>query len=215
MLSIIAELYNPKQIDSQRRVDLIQILTLLTILWLYSYIVVDRIAVLLGNRAHTDSFSDLSVIEIVSALLFAPVIEEVVGRTCLSGKPSHAWGLPLMLLFCTITFKSLGVGFLLVSFMAILVLSILMIRKRVLAFIFRIHYNKTFYFVSIVFAISHFFVIDEGVNLYSKIVLVLVAYLPLSLIFGYIRVKYGLVYSIFAHMLNNVAVLSINLILYS
>ncbi|ELR69056.1 hypothetical protein C900_05445 [Fulvivirga imtechensis AK7] len=205
---------SPTAIKGEQPINWLEIFALLAIQLGFSYLVVDQIGLFFGNKSHTTSFMDLSSIEIVSAILLAPFIEEVCFRSFLSGKAKHAWGLPLMLFVATLAFKHLGIIFLLFAFLIIVTVTVLLTKKRTQVFLLRKHYNKTFFFTCVIFALCHLGVIDDNVNPVAGFFLILMAFIPISLIFGYIRIKYGLMYSIITHSLNNIAVLSLNLLIY-
>jgi hypothetical protein len=202
MISLITKL-NPSTLKQEtfKAKELFNFILLLA----FVYFITDPISTFFGDTSHTKTFGDFDLIGIFSALMFAPVIEEVTFRMHLSGQKKHAWGVLLMLVTFTLFMK---LGWALV---ALLLFGgfIFIYYDEFAEFISVRYYNPVFYITAFLFSLAHINNIDSHILLHYKIIIIL-TYLPIGIYFGYIRKKYGLVMAILAHSFYNLSVLTLN-----
>lgn len=175
-----------------------------SVLLCYIYIITDPIGALLGISSQTQSFKDFDISGILRVLILAPIIEEVFFRTHLSGQRKHAWGVLLMVIPLSFIFNIGWALIILLLFGGFVIL----LYDKFSEFISEKFFNSVFYISSLLFAFAHYYQIDA--ELYGKLVIIIIAYLPIGLYFGYVRKKYGLTIAICTHSLLNFSVLAIN-----
>ncbi len=186
---------------------LLNIRELLFFLMLLSYIflITDPIGILLGITSHTQTFKDFHFQGLFRVLVLAPVLEETFFRIHLSGEKKHAWGVLLMAIPLSLTFNFGWVLIILLLFGGFIILYY----DEFSNFISVRFFNPIFYITSLIFAITHYHQIDTEM-FYGKIIVILIAYLPIGIYFGYIRKKYGFIAVIIVHSLYNFSILTIN-----
>jgi hypothetical protein len=179
----------------------------------YAYLIADPLSAYFDARGYQTSFTNTNGHIILFSVLVTPFIEELIFRTHLSGRREDKWSLPVMIsVFLYIFFD---VNLYVISLILVIgMASIIFFNKKVSMFFLDRYFNYTFLFTSLGFALAHFSIVDIEI-VPIKILILLVSYLPISLYFGYIRKKYGLMWSIGAHSLNNFTLILFNTIIYA
>jgi membrane protease YdiL (CAAX protease family) len=159
-----------------------------------------------------DTFGNISSLALLSALVFAPIIEEIIFRTHLSGRSIHSWSLLLML--CAVLIANFNHNrTVMIVFFFILVPAMILVlfSTKAMMFIFRKYFNYTFYITALLFSLMHFTAVNKDVQSWSQSLgITLFAFFPVAIVFGLVRRKYGLVFSILTHCINNILVLTLN-----
>jgi membrane protease YdiL (CAAX protease family) len=171
------------------------------------------IQIFLEVNIDLDTFSNSSVIKVISALLIAPVVEEIIFRTHLGNKDWNAWFIYLMLIVVAAVFWNIsrimsGSIFVLISFLLIIT-----VKNKGPKLIFNKYFAWIFFLTAILFSLVHIQIVHEALGSSSyrlSIAVTLVSFLPVGIIFGLIRMKFGLPQSILFHGLNNLIALSLN-----
>ncbi|MBS9523749.1 CPBP family intramembrane metalloprotease [Litoribacter alkaliphilus] len=194
-----------------------QFYTLVIILFItkliYTYMVSDVIAMKLGVGGFDKSFAQMDQLSIVSALLIAPVVEELLFRFHLSGKRSHAYFFLISLAALYLIFFEYWFIYL---FTAAVFIACLMWESKKTPdnpLLSRPFYLIIFVMTAIIFSALHF-VNVEAENKLLALFMVIFALTPSALFFGYVRYKKGLKYSMIIHSLSNLAILSLNGLIY-
>jgi hypothetical protein len=65
------------------------------------------------------------------------------------------------------------------------------------------HFNVFVFSSAIIFAIIHVNTLDDIDSIFIKILLCLIAYIPVAIYLTYVRVRYGFIYAILAHAFLN------------
>lgn len=203
-------------IDLKNKIDS-QFLKILAIAFLaeiaFTYLISDPIAMRLGVTGFDDTFSTVDNFSIWSALLIAPIIEELLFRFHLSGKREHAYCflIPLfitMLVFITYWYFCL-IG---------AIIFLVFIRGEAYKFPEKKELSSTlFYTIFIITAVmfsSLHYVNIVVENEMLAIFLVIIALTPSALLFGYVRYKKGLLYAIVFHSLSNLTTFILNDLIY-
>ncbi|MCC9138791.1 type II CAAX prenyl endopeptidase Rce1 family protein [Pontibacter silvestris] len=202
-------LLNPKQIriESPRIGEVINFVIII----IYVYLVADPISKMLGASVQTESIHSFSNIELLIAIILAPIYEEIIFRTHLSGERKHFWSILIIIVILVVVFNNLGLFFIIpvATFFIVIIFNY----QKFFNFAIEKHFNITFYVTSVLFAVVHYQNIDVDSPI-KKIVILLLTYVPISIYFGYIRKKYGLLSSITVHSINNLLILYINSLVY-
>jgi hypothetical protein len=180
-------------------------LLLFSLLMSYIYLITDPIAALLNITSHTQTFKDFHYKGLFSVLIIAPIVEEVLFRIHLSGQKKHAWGVLLMAIPLSLVFHFAWILIIVLLFGGFIILYY----DEFSNFISVRFFNYVFYFTGFIFALSHYNQIDAEMY-YGKFIIILIAYFPIGLYFGYIRKKYGFVTGIVIHSFYNFSILAIN-----
>lgn len=175
----------------------------------YIYIITDPIGTLLGISSHEQSFGDFDMSGILRILIIAPLIEEIFFRIHLSGQKNHAWGGVLMLIPLSLMFNLGWLIIILLLFGGFIIL----FYDKFSEFISEKYFNQVFFISSFLFALAHFHQIDAE-TIFGRFLIIIIAYLPMGIYFGYVRKKYGLAIVICIHSFFNFTVLIINSLIY-
>jgi len=184
-------------------------LLIFTGLLCYIYIITDPIGTLFGISSHEQTFGDFDMSGILRILIFAPLIEEVFFRIHLSGQKKHAWGVLLMLIPLSLIFNLGWIIIILLLFGGFVIL----FYDKFSEFISEKYFNPVFFISSFLFALAHFHQIDAE-TFFGRFLIIIIAYLPIGIYFGYVRKKYGLAIVICTHSFFNFSVLTINSLIY-
>lgn len=144
------------------------------------------------------------------AIIIAPIVEECIFRLPLKSPRTLMVYLFIFLGFVIFIiteyfFPSSGTLITAISGISLGVLFVYLLSQNGILKIFsnRNNYPMFFYLIAIIFAFIHIFNFDlDYVVWWKGPVLVLPQFL-LALVLGYIRIRFGLIYSIFIHALNN------------
>ncbi|MGF1587046.1 MAG: type II CAAX prenyl endopeptidase Rce1 family protein [Bacteroidales bacterium] len=74
-------------------------------------------------------------------------------------------------------------------------------------------FKHVFFLSSFLFALAHFHQIDAE-TIFERLLIIIIAYFPIGIYFGYVRMKSGLPIVICMHSLLNFSVLAINSLIY-
>ena len=193
---------------------------MLVVSLLIGYLIADPVKKYYGISAtNNPTFFNTSSIRITSAIFFAPIIEEILHRGFLSVKGKFLWSFLLSLVFMGTQAIILDYKFLAFIYFGLFICLLFSLiysknASRTIVLIFRNHFSMYFYFVVIAFSISHFSDIQNEIGMIDKITILVISYFPDAVILGYLRLKFGLKYSILFHALTNLGVLSINTMVY-
>lgn len=204
---MIEELYKP--IHFKKLYTLV--FTLLGIL-IINYLVSDPISRMLEIPIFTRGFNDLSSSQKWSAIIIAPIVEEVVFRNHLKINRKSVLTLSLIPIFGVITFYELGNFVVYIG----LILAVLLFVFVVKFFHFlntQIGYRITFFLSSLCFCLMHLNIIGTK-WIWSGLFICVISYFPLAMALGYFRVRYGLPIAMLSHALNNFLILILNPIVY-
>lgn len=180
----------------------------IAILVAYGVVITDPICSHLGAEGHKVTISEKSLTGILSAVIFAPIIEEFIFRNALSGEKKHTWSCILLL------FPFFLIHFYFGLILTLTGLAYLGVKHDTISQIMTGKYfNHMFFFSALAFSFSHLLVIDTN-SFLSKTLIVAIVFVPLGLYFGYVRKKYGLSYAIITHSAYNILILVSNSILY-
>lgn len=171
----------------------------------YIYIITDPIASFFGISSNEQVFNDYELKGIIRVLIIAPILEELLFRIHLSGQRNHAWGSLLMIIPISLIFNLGWIIIILLLFGGFIVL----FYEKFSEIISDKFFNLVFYISSFLFALAHFPVIDAN-TIYGRFLIIIIAYFPIGIYFGYMRKKYGLSISVCTHSLLNFSVLAIN-----
>jgi hypothetical protein len=179
----------------------------------YTYLVADVIAVLLGVGGFDQSFGQMDNLSIWSALLIAPVIEELLFRFHLSGKRYHGCFFLIPLISLMIVFRELWFfGLLAISlFLGYMIWDSKKYPEK--ANLSKGMFYTIFILTAIIFAALHYGNV-EAENQLMAIGMVVIAITPASLLYGYIRYKKGLQYSMAVHGISNFTIITLNGLIY-
>ncbi len=180
---------------------------------IYIYIIASPISNNLQASMPIITFHQLNIIEALSILIIAPVVEEILFRIHLSGKKKHIWAIFLMVLSSV---------FMLIPDLFVWILIIILLfggffllyYEEISSILAGRFFNHLFYFSSVLFAMVHFHQVDAN-HILIKILVIIMFFFPLGIYFGYMRKRYGLASSILAHSFYNLSVLVINSLVYS
>tara|TARA_B100000378_G_scaffold68420_1_gene51538 strand:- start:2064 stop:2702 length:639 start_codon:yes stop_codon:yes gene_type:complete len=169
---------------------------------IFALFISDPLLRVIGIDFRNYTFKRMQTTQIISAFVLAPIIEEIIFRTHLSFKQSHHFGVLLFTIACSLQFRHQGWFYLSIFGVIFLLISFLYEKSHVIISIK--HPRITFWFTSVVFCFFHFPYLSEyDLNLLTKVGLLLLGYLPLSLYLGYLRKSQGLIFSIMAHSFFN------------
>ena len=146
---------------------------------------------------------------IIFAVLLAPIIEESLFRLLLVFNKRNLFYFFVMCVGLFITFLVRESYFKLFLFILLSLISIIIYFyfEVIKSFLVK-NYRCFFYFIVVLFAVLHLFNFNgiNSHNLFVAIILV-VPQIILGLILGYLRIKYGIAYSILFHAIVNLSVL--------
>ncbi|WP_291783874.1 CPBP family glutamic-type intramembrane protease [Cecembia sp.] len=183
------------------------------IIFCYQYILIDPIAIKLEIGGLDKGFSNSDSIDILSALLLAPVLEELLSRGFLSGKRKHFIFLfiqPLlgMLIFGTYWWLFLGIGF---GFL------VWIIHERNQrpddVYLSSALFYASFIFTTLVFTILHVGNVESS-SIALDWTFTILGILPAAILFGWVRYQAGLAFSMLTHGIFNLLTISLNEIIY-
>ena len=166
-----------------------------------------------GAQGYQTSFTNTNGHIILFSVVVTPFIEELIFRTHLSGRREDIWSLPVMI--CVLLYIFFDINLYIMSVILLTGLAgIIFFNKRISMFFLDRYFNYTFLFTSAGFALAHFGMVDIEI-VHIKVLILFVSYFPISLYYGYIRKKYGLIWSIGTHSLNNFTLILFNTIIYA
>jgi len=196
-----------------KRKDVIRYLLLLLCIVLFTSFVIDPIlAYYLDVTGAKDTFISLTSLETISAIIIAPVIEEIIFRTHLSFKRKHFYGIFFLIVYVGIIFNT----FVVVTFIfvAAVLLFVLIFYEQTLKIVIVKNQKLTFFATSILFGCSHFFLLDAyDFGFFLKFTVLMLYYLPIAFLLGKIRKNHKLIFPMAAHSLYNVLTLFVNTII--
>lgn len=184
--------------------DLIIFLSLL----IYINFIASPIISLLESYS-SQAYGDFDVKELIMILIIAPFIEEISFRTHLSGDKKQAWG-ALLMFFVFLFFLKIWWGIVIFLLFGGF---IILLYDEFAELICKKYYNLVFFLSSFLFGLAHINQIDSDLILF-KLLFIVTLYFPISIYFGYVRKKLGLIFAIGAHSLYNFSALVINSLIY-
>lgn len=179
----------------------------LIIIGLFNKFFVDPLALLMGITPDLINFSDISQSQLWSALLLAPIIEELVFRNHLKLDKKQFYTAALIPLAVSMVFN-LSSWVIIISI--IVGILILVFSNKLISFLREdIWYKILFVVTALMFSFMHFPAIEND-NLYSRVLIVLLAFFPLACLLGFIRIKVGLAAAMVAHSMANLLTMLLN-----
>ncbi|WP_215225412.1 CPBP family glutamic-type intramembrane protease [Echinicola shivajiensis] len=180
---------------------------------LYSFFIVDPIAMYFGVNGFDVSFKNSSIERILGTLFFAPILEELIFRGYLSGYRKHY----LFVVIQIVLFCMLYVQWILwILFFSALLIGAFF-RERIIRRNNIFVSNKLFYisilFSSILFSLTHLKEINAE-TMENGLIMSITAFFPGALFFMFIRYKKGIIPAILVHFLLNFFVLFLNTFIY-
>lgn len=183
------------------------------IIFCYQYLLIDPLAIQMGIGGMDLGFSNSNSLTIISALLIAPILEELLSRGFLSGKREHFWFFFLQPILGAFIFKEFWWFFLGTGLVVLVWILREEQKKTEDNYISRSLFYFSFIFTALFFTILHYDNI-ESQSLVFKLSFTFAAILPGALLFGWIRYQRGLRYSMAAHALFNLFTITLNEWLY-
>lgn len=183
------------------------------IVFCYEYLLVDPIAMQLGVGGLDKGFSNSDNIDILSVLVLAPILEELISRGFLSGKREHFGFIFIQPIIGMVVFKEfwwvfMGIG------LAFLVWVIHEQNKRPDdVYLSSPLFYASFVFTTLFFTIMHIGNVESS-SLALNWIFTFAGILPAAIFFGWVRYQVGLGYSMLAHAVFNFLTISLNEILY-
>ena len=175
---------------------------------LYNYLVVDQFSFYFGLEGAERSFSSLSFVAILSAILVAPALEEALFRWVLLKGDRMKFYIYMLFSICILFFINSYFGcVLLISFFCLLL--VVNKLKSESDFLFKVF----LVIAALTFSVVHIPVVDAP-RLWVGFLIALMAFFPIGLFFSFSRIRFGLKYSILVHSLYNLLILGINEIVY-
>lgn len=203
--------------QGENKLDQIKILRLFIIstiiIFCYQYLLIDPLAIKMGVGGMDIGFSNSDNLTIISALLLAPILEELFSRGFLTGKRNHFWFFFLQPLIGAFMFKEFSWFFLGTGLLFLVVLLWEQHRDPEQNYISRSLFYFSFLFAALFFTLLHYENI-ESQSLEITLAFTFAAILPAALLFGWIRFQGGLRYSMTAHALFNLITITLNELLY-
>lgn len=186
-------------------------LAIFVLILISNFLIGDPLSSYLGAEAYTKGMLQLSNVELLSALVLAPVLEELIFRTHLTQNKKFQFTIPIMIIVAVISLSAYG-QWVLVMGVVIFFVTIYFLSKS--------KFEHTRYFVALFFGTALIFTLMHMPNFHSRsttgdLIIALVSLFPMAVFFGYMRFKYGLVFSILTHSINNLLVLGLNTIFYN
>lgn len=174
----------------------------------YNFLIVDSFTIYFNLSNGMKTLTTSSLITLLSAILFAPLIEESIFRLAIIQNNNFKYYIYLVVSICILLFIEAYSGILLV-----IVFSSLFLIKTKFKNENENHFNLFLIIAAITFSIVHLPVINAS-SLSINVFMALIAFLPIGLFLSYIRVSYGIQGSIISHSIYNLLTLAINEIIY-
>ncbi len=174
----------------------------------YNFLIIDSITIYFNLSNGIKTITTSSLITLLSAILFAPLIEEFVFRWSLNRNDDVKYYIYLLVSVCILFFVETYFGILLFT-----IFSYLFSFKYKFKTESKIHFNLFLFSAAISFCIVHIPVINAP-TLSINIFMALITFLPIGLFFSYIRVCIGLREAIISHSIYNLLTLAINEVIY-
>lgn len=182
----------------------------------YQYLFVDHIAHYFGDTLYKKKINFHEYDIWISAIILAPIIEEALFRLPLTEKEKYNW----ILIVPTIIFSIVSFF----VFKPFLIIALLLIGYSFFCIFYKSITIPKLYstnrllivtFVSIAFSFMHIVLyLDGTLSLIQQILLVFLAYLPLSFALAYTRIRFGFKYAIVLHSFLNLSTIILNSIVY-
>lgn len=179
----------------------------------YTYLISDPLAAYYGISGYQDSLVDLTIIAVLSALVAAPVLEELIFRSYLSGyKKDYLLILPAIAVASFILSEYVV---LILAFSAVVLLAFFIEQRR------GKHENRvsmpllviSFAFTSLLFCFSHYKSVETDSETF-KFGFTIIGLMPAAFFFGIVRYKNGIPAAMFWHGFFNFSVLFLNGVFY-
>ncbi|MBS9773579.1 MAG: CPBP family intramembrane metalloprotease [Tenacibaculum sp.] len=181
---------------------------------LYGYLIVDNFKIWLGISPYNGAKVGFGVI--ISAVVIAPIVEEILFRFGLRKNNSAIIFQFMPIIINFIVFYYYFKNLILIPFIIFSYAVFLFIRNiKNLELVYE--NNKIFWWIinCLIFSLCHtFYLDDESINSYQKILILFITYVPVSICLIYLRVNFGILHAILLHSLDNLFTLILNHILY-
>lgn len=188
-------------------------LIIFLIILAYTYFVSDPLAKYFGITGYQDSFGTMTTLAIFSALLIAPILEELIFRSYFTG---YRKDYLLILMQFLLAFIVLFEFFYSIFIIASILIAIFFIEnkgKDKTIYVSKKLLLSTFILSSILFCILHYKNVESS-SVSLSIAFTLIALLPGALFFGLVRYRNGIVAAMILHSIFNFSVLFLNNIFY-
>lgn len=187
----------------------------------YTYIIADNISIKIGADGFLkDNIFVLPQEQIFISVFLVPPFEELIARTFLNKELKYFNVTFLFLFLTTFIFYFYSKLFSLIFLSTIIILLLIELYKGYgfLKKVARNNFISFFILFSFLFAFVHIPVISStytDLSFIVRLIVITFSIFPFAIILGIIRLKYGLKYSIFLHILNNGLILLLNGFIYS
>lgn len=183
------------------------------VIFCYEYLLVDPLAMYFGVDGLDKGFSNSGRLDIVSALLLAPVLEELLSRGFLSGKRKHFIFLFIqpflgMLIFGDYWWLFLGIG---IGFLVWVIHE--QNQRPDDIYLSKPLFYASFIFTTLVFTLLHLGNVESSSSTLDWTFTIL-GIMPGAILFGWVRYQAGLGYAMLTHGIFNLLTLSLNEALY-
>lgn len=160
-----------------------------------------------------DTFYNISSLTLVSALVIAPFIEELIFRGFLSTKRAYLFSIPILLPIIFYAFHFNGYALVVVGILS-LIFVILCFNVKSFDFIHTRFFSVLVIFSCLSFCLAHIIVMEKYFNFQTAFLSSILVFTPLAYLLAKVRMIYGIVYSILAHSLHNIFMLGLNSLIY-
>lgn len=184
----------------------------------YTYLVADPISLRLGADGFLDS--EITFLAIVFSIVLVPILEELICRSYLNKKIQYLWVAPVFLGFYGLIFPTIcpKISILFGVFILLTLVARLFLPLSKIKLVLKSNFSLFFIFSSFLFAFAHIPAIHSeslDISFSIKLTVAMISIFPIAIILGWIRVLFGLRYSILLHCINNGMILIINSMVYS
>lgn len=160
-----------------------------------------------------DTFYNISSLTLVSALVVAPFIEELIFRGFLSTKRAYYFTIPILLPIIFYAFHFNRYALAIVGILSLLFV-IVCFNAKSFDFIYTRLFNVLVIFSCLSFCLAHIIVMEKYFSFQTALLSSILVFTPLAYLLAKVRMIYGIVYSILAHSLHNIFMLGLNSLIY-
>lgn len=160
-----------------------------------------------------DTFFNNGMTSLVSALIFAPIIEEFAFRGFLSTKRVYLLSLPLLIFFMLYSFN-FHVLIVIIAIILFAFFLLMVLNEKYFTFVYQHYFNLLIVFSCFSFCAAHIIVIEKYFAFPIALVSCFIVFFPSAYLFAKIRIEMGLKYSMLTHSIHNILILIMNGVIY-
>jgi len=192
---------------------LLKILLIITMITI-GFFLENQFNIYVPKRIRNPETADVPIfIKFLKSVLAAPIFEELLFRLPLKFSAINFTMLFSLSAFLVFYFLKFDISIVLSCSLVVGAISYFIISRNVIKSLTSNYYEKNinyiFYFLSLYFAFVHIRVFDLDINTYVWAPFILFPYFFSALIYGYIRMRYGVIESILMHILHNLLLFSL------